>query len=146
MSITKDEVSAMKVLGWKCGSKKLKVHHVWKPNGKLWGLTTSHHSHIQVNDGNDKPYFHIGMFNSDGKATVMLRPGKVTSSSYKYKDSTSYKPNPIETTGEDISMAFDFAMEMCAGDYGLLKNNCQKFARIMMTQLGAKHHRSVFHP
>jgi hypothetical protein len=30
-------------------------------------------------------------------------------------------------------------------DYDIFANNCQKYARLFMTELGAKHYRRLFH-
>ncbi len=123
--------------------------------GKIWGLSPhmnyqvvhisksnglTHHSQIEIRDAGGNRLFDFGLFVAGGNAVIVHDDGPGG-----YQDSTTYKPNPVTVTQYDIYKAYLAAIDACGGKYGLLHNNCQKFARLFMTELGVKHYRKFFH-
>lgn len=132
---------------------RLYVTHMWKHNegGALGGLLKSHHSKLVVSRenfrGNTLPVFYIDLVHfKTNKEKAMIRVYKAADHTIAgYTQSTSYSPNPIIKSGNEIVTAFNYTVGMMASRYDVLTNNCQKFGRIFMTQLGAKHQRQLFH-
>jgi hypothetical protein len=110
------------------------IYHVWK--GK------PHHSHIRLREFNGAPRINFGLFNSDGDATIVCKVVEGNG----YNVSASYRANPVLATGAQIAAAYTSAINACGGKYSLFGNNCQKFARLFMTNLGSVHRRQLFHP
>lgn len=99
----------------------------------------AHHSHIRIRTARNEPVFNIGLFYVDGEATIMCRMDE----RHGYRASDSYAPNPLKVSNAKLKQAYDFAVGECGGKYHIYSNNCQKFARILMTQLGAIHQSGV---
>jgi hypothetical protein len=104
------------------------VSHIRK--GKV-----AHHSHIRIRTILDKPVLNIGLFNAKGNASIVGREIERMG----YSLSLSYEPNPITISKSGIISAFSRAVSECGGKYGLYSNNCQKFGRTFMTELGVTH-------
>ena len=131
---------------------QLYVTHMWKynPGGMFGGLIKSHHSMVMVSrqgfGGNIIPVFHIDLVHTKNTNRAWVRVFKASQHPINgYSVSSSYSPNPIVKSGNEILAAYDHAVDMMAKQYDTLTNNCQKFARLFLTQLGAKHHRKLFH-
>ena len=131
---------------------QLHITHMWKynPGGMFGGLIKSHHSLVKVSrqgfSGNLVPVFYIDLVHTSSSMTAWIRVYKASEKELNgYTQSSSYSPNPIVKTGTELLTAYDHAVAMMAKDYDTLTNNCQKFARIFMTQLGSKHRRNFFH-
>lgn len=130
----------------------LSVTHMWKhnPGGMFGGLIKSHHSMICVSrrgfNGNLLPVFYIDLVltRQTGRAWVRVKRASQGAPN-GYTTSQSYTPNPVVKSGNEILAAYDHAVDMMAEQYDTLTNNCQKFARIFMTQLGARHNRRFVH-
>ena len=149
--VTKTTIEGVKVEGYNrlhqlrylYPKNKCSVYHIWKSNapGKL---INTHHSHIRIELHGF--YCHLGLFAVDrGDAMVIVSDNIEHINPVKYKTSTSYKPNPLLVNGEEIYSAFRETLKSIAEEYGLLLNNCQKFGRIFMTNLGSEHNRKYFH-
>ena len=108
------------------------VTHIRK--GKI-----AHHSHILIRTAANRPVFNIGLFYVDGEATIVCRMEE----RHGYEASNSYSPNPLKVSKAKLKQAFDSAVSECGGRYHIYSNNCQKFARILMTQLGSSHQSGV---
>jgi hypothetical protein len=131
---------------------QLHVTHMWKynPGGMFGGLIKSHHSLVKVSrqgfSGNIVPVFYIDLVPSPSTGRAWIRVYKASEKELNgYTQSSSYTPNPIVKNGNELLAAYDHAVNMMAKEYDTLTNNCQKFARIFMTQLGSKHKRNFFH-
>jgi len=131
---------------------QLYVTHMWTGGGGLLaklGLE-GHHSLVTVSrqgySGAIVPVFYIDLIISANQNRAKIRVVKAADRSLSgYRVSTSYSPNPVVKSGTEVLAAFDYAIDKTAERYNVLTNNCQKFARIFMTQLGAKHKRKLFH-
>jgi len=131
---------------------RLNVTHMWKhnPGGMLGGRIKSHHSLIMVSrpgfSGNPTPVFYIDLVLTPKTGRAWVRVFKASERGIDgYTASTSYSPNPVVKSGNELLAAYDHAVGSMAERYDTLTNNCQKFARIFMTRLGAKHNRHFFH-
>ena len=124
------------------------VRHCWKKLPKI-----GHHSHLEMRAGNQ--VVTVGMVNwknpktgeFSGIALILIGKKRLISpQSTDYYVSISYWPNPLKgKSGKEIKAALSEASKKCSDDYDSLKNNCQKFARIVMTELGARHTPIPFH-
>ena len=124
------------------------VVHKWR---KVAPGALAHHSHIFVYDQHGAHVVQFGVFRNRAGQTVFGWDGGnhgpiADDGGVPYHVSSSYRPNPLQATGQDIAAAFVKTQDECGPEYSTLHNNCQKFARLFMTKLGARHHRSLFHP
>lgn len=126
-------------------SKTYQVFHKWRKVGSASAPGAVHHSQIFVVDPDrDFEVQNFGLFsNSEGNVVFEKDNGFDTP---EYHVSASYKPNPVQATGKEIVSALANCSARCGPKYKLLHNNCQKYARLVMTTLGAKHHRDPLHP
>lgn len=141
-----NDAAAVKVAGWIAAlpAGNYKVCHKWRKVGDDYVKGTPHHSQIFVTDLNDKVLFNFGLFsNSSGKVIFDDDKDRPTN---PYKPSSSYSPNPLTVSQTALANAFTSVRAKCGADYKLLHNNCQKFGRLLMQALGAKHNRHLFHP
>jgi hypothetical protein len=123
-----------------------RVCHKWKANARILAFTV-HHSAIQIDDMGNNCICTLEVVNSSthpGDAMVILTKNP-KSAADGYVPSKSYKPNPVVVTGADIANAYTASRDQMALDYDIFANNCQKYARLFMTELGAKHYRRLFH-
>lgn len=127
-----DEIAVM--LDQLTDGANYRIYHVWKGR--------PHHSHIRLREHDDRPRMNFGLFNSDGVATLIWKIVEQNG----YHISASYKANPVVASKAQIVAAYNSAISSCGGKYNLLNNNCQKFARLFMTNLGSVHQRQLFHP
>lgn len=105
----------------------------------------AHHSHIVILSRDARSaLFNFGLFDDKGSAWIRSRPG--LDENWAKEVSGTYEPNPIAATKPQILAAFDVATQACGGKYSMLLNNCQKFARVFFTALGASHNRDMFRP
>lgn len=121
-----------------------KVYHKWRKVGSVAQRGMPHHSQIFVTDVNDADILNFGLFGTEDGTVVFASDDE--NAANPYHTSTSYRPNPVTATGQAIEQAFIRASRKCGPEYKLLHNNCQKFARLLMTELGASHDRELFHP
>jgi len=130
---------------------QLYVTHMWKyiPGGGLGGLIKNHHSLIMVSrpgySGKIIPIFYIDLVQGTTKKSVVRVVNAAKKEVHGYTASSTYSPNPIVKSGIEVLAAYDYAVDKMAERYNILTNNCQKFGRIFMTQLGAVHTRNHFH-
>ncbi|WP_172319071.1 hypothetical protein [Paraburkholderia solitsugae] len=118
------------------------VHHMWR---KVAAGAITHHSQIFVsNRGNGFLVLNFGLWMGDND-TVEFATDEAKNIKW-YTQSDTYRPNPVSVTALALQQAFLNTRQKCGPDYKLLHNNCQKFARLFMTELGASHNRSLFHP
>jgi hypothetical protein len=104
-----------------------------------------HHSQIFVATGADVVVLNFGLFSNNGQVVFDVDGPELPTNPYHV--STSYRPNPVvNVTKETLLWAYLHTCQQCGPEYKLLHNNCQKFGRILMTNLGASHHRELFHP
>ena len=121
-----------------------KVCHKWRKVGSVAKKGMPHHSQIFIYNMADNEIRNLGLFSDENG---MVEYGKdVNDPLNPYHVSSSYEPNPCVVTGLEIEQAISSASLECGPNYKLLHNNCQKFARLLMTQLGASHSRELFHP
>lgn len=120
------------------------VWHMWRKVGQVAQKGMPHHSQIYVTNNAGDEILNFGLF-ADGGGDVVFVVDEWTDDN-PYNVSTSYKPNPVTVTGLVLHQQFIASVTMCGPKYKLLHNNCQKFARHLMTSIGAKHHRHLFHP
>ncbi|MHB1736473.1 MAG: hypothetical protein ACYCQM_07880 [Acidithiobacillus sp.] len=124
------------------GKTNIKVYHKWRGIALYHQV---HHSQIFVKDSNDKDLLNFGLW-SDDNGNVVFVPDDSESARW-YKISNTYSPNPvILPSGVMLMTAFLNTVAKCGPNYAQLDNNCQKFGRLFMTELGASHKRSLFHP
>jgi hypothetical protein len=119
------------------------VTHKWR---KIDGCNlpgAPHHSHIFVTSQFGEAY-DFGLFSGE-KGKVVFEPIEEDHNN-PFRISTSYEPNEVMKSGEEIEAAFHAARAKCGWDYNFLTNNCQKFAREFMIALGSTHKRQFFHP
>ena len=121
-----------------------KVYHKWRKVGNVAKKGMPHHSQIFICDVADNAISNFGLFGDDDGKVVY--GDETEDPNNPYHVSTSYKPNPITVYGLQIEQALTRASLKCGPDYKLLHNNCQKFARLFMIELGASHSRELFHP
>lgn len=141
-----NDAAALKVAGWieALAAGNYKVAHKWRKVGADYVKGTPHHSQIFVLDMNDNLLFNFGLFSdSVGKVIFTDDHDRPTN---PYKTSSSYSPNPLTVSQTALATAFNKVRAQCGADYKLLHNNCQKFGRLLMQALGAKHNRHLFHP
>lgn len=121
-----------------------RVYHMWRKVGSVAKRGMPHHSQIFITDLNDNWLRSLGLFaNAQG---MVVYEEEWNDPNNPYNLSTSYKPNPCVVTGQQIDQAVQDATLKCGPEYKLLHNNCQKFARLLMTALEASHNRELFHP
>lgn len=104
------------------------------------GLTDVHHSQIFVENAGGDVLFNFGLWTDDSGKILF---GQDDRPEY-YKTSSTYTPNPVNVSPQKFLEAFVATRRKCGPDYKLLHNNCQKFARLFMTELGATHSRKLF--
>lgn len=119
--------------------RQVKIRHRYRHFKKNAGKTDVHHSQIFVEDMAGNGLFNFGLWSDDGK--VVFDQDERTD---VYKDSTTYTPNPVAVTPQVFLAAFLATRRNCGPEYKLLHNNCQKFGRLLMEELGAKHSRRFF--
>ncbi|HEY2022136.1 hypothetical protein [Paraburkholderia sp.] len=118
------------------------VHHMWR---KVSAGAIPHHSQIFVsNRANGILVLNFGLWMGEN-GTVEFATDEDKNVRW-YTQSDTYSPNPVAVMPRQLQKAFLSTRLMCGPDYKLLHNNCQKFARLFMTELGASHNRSLFHP
>jgi hypothetical protein len=122
-----------------------KVIHKWRKVGSVAKRGMPHHSQVFVTTMADVEILNFGLF-GDEDGDVVFGDDTDDPVNNPYHASSSYRPNPIVATGHDIEQAYIKVRRQCGPEYKLLHNNCQKFARLLMTALGASHHRELFHP
>jgi hypothetical protein len=103
-------------------------------------LTSVHHSQLFVETMGGDVLFNFGLWTDDSGKILF---GQDYKPEY-YKVSTTYTPNPVPITAQRLLEAFVATRRKCGPDYKLLHNNCQKFARLFMEELGASHSRRLF--
>lgn len=121
------------------------IVHAYKSLGTFGG----HHSQLFVKMAGAAVYlFNFGLYCDPGGQVEFICYGVNSSpDSLGYKVSSTYSPNPVKgVTGIRIFNSFVAVEQLCAVQYDCLENNCQKFARLFMEDLGATHKRSWFHP
>jgi len=121
-----------------------RVYHKWRKVGQVAKKGMPHHSQVFICDTSGNELANFGLFGDSAGSVVYANEQHDPNN--PYNTSTSYSPNPITVTGAQIDNALTSASLKCGPDYKLLHNNCQKFARLFMTALGAKHDRELFHP
>ena len=121
-----------------------RVYHMWRKVGSVAKRGMPHHSQLFVTDLNDNWLRSIGLFANDQGIVVYEEEWNDPVNPYNL--STSYRPNPCVATGNQIEQAIHDTMLKCGPEYKLLQNNCQKFARLLMTALGSSHNRELLHP
>lgn len=124
--------------------QQYRVYHCWRKVGNVAKRGMPHHSQVFITDLNDQHVGNIGLFGDDDGMVVYVDDQNDPVNPYHV--STSYKPNPVTATGAEIEQAYIDTTRKCGPQYKLLHNNCQKFARLLMTALGASHNRELFHP
>ena len=118
------------------------VHHMWR---KVTAGAITHHSQIFIsNRANGFLVLNFGLW-MGANGTVEFARDEDRKIRW-YTQSDTYSPNPVPVTPLQLQQAFINTQQMCGPEYKLLHNNCQKFARLFMTQIGASHNRSLFHP
>lgn len=119
------------------------LHHMWRKLGRDAGILSPHHSQLFVTDRrNGFILFNFGLWCNDRGQVEFAMDERIQ----HYTQSKTYSPNPIPVTPQQLMNAFVATRQQCGPEYKLLHNNCQKFGRLFMTNLGAKHTRSLFHP
>lgn len=118
---------------------QVRVSHRYRHFTANPGLTDGHHSQLFVEDMAGEVLFNFGLWSDDGKVVF----GSDASEQY-YKVSTTYTPNPVPVTPQKLLEAFLATRRKAGPDYKLLHNNCQKFGRLFMEELGATHSRKWF--
>ncbi|MEC5386834.1 hypothetical protein VVD49_13950 [Uliginosibacterium sp. H3] len=118
----------------------VKIRHKYRHFTARPGLTDVHHSQIFVENTGGDVLFNFGLWTDDTSKIMFEQDIQVK----YYKDSTTYAPNPVTVTPQKFLEAFLATRRKCGPDYKLLHNNCQKFARLFMEELGAKHTRRKF--
>lgn len=122
-----------------------KVYHKWRKVSRVAQKGMPHHSQIFVATGADVVVLNFGLFSNNGQVVFDVDGPELPTNPYHV--STSYRPNPVvNVTKETLLWAYLHTCQQCGPEYKLLHNNCQKFGRILMTNLGASHHRELFHP
>lgn len=121
-----------------------KVVHKWRKVGSVAQRGMPHHSQVFVTTLTDVEVLNFGLFGDQNGQVVFV--DDTDDPVNPYHESSSYRPNPVTATGQVIEQAYIAVRRKCGPDYKLLHNNCQKFARLLMTELGASHHRELFHP
>ena len=93
---------------------QLYVTHMWKynPGGMFGGLIKSHHSMVMVSrqgfGGNIIPVFHIDLVHTKNTNRAWVRVFKASQHPINgYSVSSSYSPNPIVKSGNEILAAYD---------------------------------------
>lgn len=122
-----------------------KVHHFWRKVGSVAKRGMPHHSQIFVATDTGEWILSFGLFGDDD-GQVVFDSEWDDNPTNPYVLSSSYTPNPVTVTGAVLEQAFINCTRMCGPEYKLLHNNCQKFARLVMIELGAGHNRHLFHP
>ncbi|MBK8101099.1 MAG: hypothetical protein IPK26_28780 [Planctomycetes bacterium] len=121
------------------------VYHGWRKVGSVAKRGMPHHSQLFVQTEGGDWVLSFGLFgNDDGEIVIESEWDDNAANPYVW--SKSYKPNPVTVTGAALEQAYIKVTRMCGPEYKLLHNNCQKFARLMMIELGAGHDRHLFHP
>lgn len=118
---------------------QIKVVHRYRHFTKDPGLLDNHHSQIFIKNASGGDLFNFGLWSGDGDKVYFS-----DDSPKYYKDSTTYDPNPVTVTPQVFLNAFLAVRRKCGPDYKLLHNNCQKFARLLMEELGSTHKRRFF--
>jgi hypothetical protein len=121
-----------------------RVYHKWRKVGSVAKRGMPHHSQIFITTLPDVDVVNFGLFaDDDGNVVFESEDNDPVN---PFHTSSSYNPNPKTATGLQIIQAVNATSIKCGPKYALLQNNCQKFARLLMTALGASHSRELFHP
>lgn len=118
----------------------IKIVHCYRHFTANPGLLSSHHSQLFVMDAADEILFNFGLWTNDDGKVVFGMDERFEF----YKPSSSYSPNPVVVSTTTFLTAFLATRRKCGPDYKLLHNNCQKFARLLMEELGSTHKRRFF--
>ncbi|MCD9087846.1 hypothetical protein [Stenotrophomonas sp. SY1] len=121
----------------------VQVHHMWRKLSRDGGFLTPHHSQLFVTNLNGVILFNFGLWSDEDGKVVFAEEQEKNIRHYTLSD--TYSPNPVRVTPGQLMLAFLATKVKCGPDYKQLHNNCQKFGRLFMTELGAKHSRSLFH-
>lgn len=124
----------------KAKEQQFRISHRFRHFTANPGLLSAHHSQIFIQNMGGDILFNFGLWMNDSGKVVF---GQDERQDF-YKESTTYKPNPVTVTPQRFLEAFLATRRKCGPDYKLLHNNCQKFGRLFMEELGAKHSRRLF--